>query len=61
MKGGDMNYILTKTPFLNKADAVIAMMFVAFAAMLIAVYIPEITSSINFEVGGSGLYYNQIP
>jgi len=61
MKGADMNYILTKTPFLNKADAAIAMMFVAFAAMLIAVYIPEITSSINFEVGGSGLDYNQIP
>ncbi len=61
MKGADMNYILTKTPFLNKADAAIAMMFVAFAAMLIAVYIPEITSSVNFEVGGSGLNYNQIP
>ena len=56
-----MNYILTKTPFLNKADAAIAMMFVAFAAMLISVYIPEITSGINFEVGGSGLDYNQIP
>ena len=61
MKGADMNYILTKTLFLNKADAAIAMMFVAFAAMLIAVYIPEITSSINFEVGGSGLDYNQTP
>ena len=61
MKGADMNYILTKTPFLNKADAAIAMMFVVFAAMLIAVYIPEITSSVNFEVGGSGLDYNQIP
>ena len=61
MKGADMNYILTKTPFLNKADAAIAMMFIAFAAMLISVYIPEITSGVNFEVGGSGLDYNQIP
>ena len=61
MKGVMMNYMLTNKPFHGKANIAIAMMFIAFAVMLIAVYMPEFTSNLKTEVGGTGLDYNQIP
>lgn len=56
-----MNYMLTNRPYHGKANIAIAMIFIAFAVMLIAVYIPEFTSNLKIEVGGTGLDYNQIP
>jgi len=61
MKGVIMNYMLTNRPYHGKANIAIAMIFIAFAVMLIAVYIPEFTSNLKIEVGGTGLDYNQIP
>ncbi len=56
-----MNYMLTNRPYHGKANIAIAMMFIAFAVMLIAVYMPEFTSNLKAGVGGTGLDYNQIP
>ena len=56
-----MNYMLTNRPYHGKANIAIAMMFIAFVVMLIAVYIPEFTSNLKTGVGGTGLDYNQIP
>ena len=61
MKGVIMNYMLTNRPYHGKANIAIAMMFIAFAVMLIAVYMPEFTSNLKTGVGGTGLDYNQIP
>ncbi len=61
MKGVIMNYMLTNRPYHGKANIAIAMMFIAFVVMLIAVYIPEFTSNLKAGVGGTGLDYNQIP
>ena len=61
LKGVIMNYILTNKPFHGKANIAIAMMLIAFAVMLIAVYMPEFTSNLKTGVGGTGLDYNQIP
>ena len=56
-----MNYMLTNKPFHGKANIAIAMMLIAFAVMLFAVYMPEFTSNLKAGVGGTGLDYNQIP
>ncbi len=56
-----MNYMLTNRPYHGKANIAIAMMFIAFAVMLIAIYMPEFTSNLKTGVGGTGLDYNQIP
>ena len=56
-----MSYMLTNRPYYGKANIAIAMMFIAFAVMLIAVYMPEFTSNFKTGVGGTGLDYNQIP
>ena len=56
-----MNYMLTNRPYHGKANIAIAMMFIAFVAMLIVVYMPEFTSNLKAGVGGTGLDYNQIP
>ena len=59
-----MNYMLTNRPYHGKANIAIAMMFIAFAVMLIALYMPdmpEFTSNLKTGVGGTGLDYNQIP
>ena len=61
MKGVIMNYMLTNRPYHGKANIAIAMMFIAFVVMLIAVYMPEFTSNLKAGVGGTGLDYNQIP
>ena len=61
MKGVIMNYMLTNRPYHGKANIAIAMMFIALAVMLIAVYMPEFTSNLKAGVGGTGLDYNQIP
>ena len=61
MKGVIMNYMLTNRPYHGKANIAIAMMFIAFAVMLFAVYMPEFTSNLKAGVGGTGLDYNQIP
>ena len=61
LKGVIMNYMLTNKPFHGKANIAIAMMFIAFAVMLFAVYMPEFTSNLKAGVGGTGLDYNQIP
>ena len=55
-----MNYMLTNR-YHGKANIAIAMMFIALAVMLIAVYMPEFTSNLKAGVGGTGLDYNQIP
>ena len=60
MKGVMMNYMLTNR-YHGKANIAIAMMFIALAVMLIAVYMPEFTSNLKAGVGGTGLDYNQIP
>jgi hypothetical protein len=61
MKGVIMNYMLTNRPYHGKANIAIAMMFIAFVVMLIAIYMPEFTSNLKAGVGGTGLDYNQIP
>ncbi len=61
MKGVIMNYMLTNRPYHGKANIAIAMIFIAFAVMLITVYMPEFTSNLKAGVGGTGLDYNQIP
>ena len=61
MKGVIMNYMLTNRPYHGKANIAIAMMFIAFVVMLIAVCMPEFTSNLKAGVGGTGLDYNQIP
>jgi len=61
MKGVIMNYMLTNRPYHGKANIAIAMIFIAFVVMLIAVYMPEFTSNLKAGVGGTGLDYNQIP
>ncbi len=61
MKGVIMNYMLTNRPYHGKVNIAIAMMFIAFVVMLIAVYMPEFTSNLKAGVGGTGLDYNQIP
>jgi hypothetical protein len=61
MKGVKMNHMLINRPYHGKANIAIAMMFIAFVAMLIVVYMPEFTSNLKTGVGGTGLDYNQIP
>ena len=56
-----MNYMLTNRPYHGKANIAIAMMFIALAVTLIAVYMPKFTSNFKTGVGGTGLNYNQIP
>jgi hypothetical protein len=56
-----MNYMLTNRPYHGKANIAIAMMFIALAVTLIAVYMPKFTSNLKTGVGGTGLNYNQIP
>ena len=61
LKGTIMNYMLNKMPFHGKANIAIAMMYFAFAVMLIVVYVPELTFNFDAGVGGTGLDYNQVP
>ena len=56
-----MNHMLINRPYHGKPNIAIAMMFIAFVAMLIVVYMPEFTSNLKTGVGGTGLDYNQIP
>jgi len=56
-----MNYMITNKSFHKIANTAIAMILIAFVAMLVAVYVPEFTSNLKTEVGGSGLDYDLIP
>jgi len=56
-----MNYMITNKSFHKIENTTIAMILIAFVAMLVAVYVPEFTSNLKTGVGGNGLDYNLIP
>tara|TARA_R110000803_G_scaffold195568_1_gene258823 strand:- start:6256 stop:6426 length:171 start_codon:yes stop_codon:yes gene_type:complete len=56
-----MNYKITNKSFHKIENTTIAMILIAFVAMLVAVYVPEFTSNLKTGVGGNGLDYNLIP